>query len=345
MTELTGAVVPVDEQARAAARARSDASVKPLGSLGRLEDVGQQLAAIARRCPPPVPEHPAVIVAAGDHGVHARKVTAWPQEITAAMIQVICAGGAAVNAVAGAVGADVSVLDVGVAGDLPDHPRLHRRRVRPGTADFTVEPAMAVHEAVQAVLAGADVAARHIAAGVDLLVTGDIGLANTTPSACLVAAMTGAAAEDVCGHGAGGDQAQLERKIAVVQQALDLHRPSPTTPLEVLAAVGGLEHAALVGLILGAAAQRVPVLLDGIIADAAALVAVALAPPAGGYLIAGHRSTEPGATVALHHLHLDPLLDLQIRVGEGAGGVAAVPLVAAAARALRDMTAISHIAP
>lgn len=344
LTNLAAQVEPIDEAATQEAARRHAGLVKPPGSLGALERLGAQLAGIAGRCPPPVPADPAVIVAVGDHGVHAQGVTPWPQSITAAMVRVFCDGGAAVNAIAETAGARVAVLDVGVAGDVGRHPRLRRARVRDGTADLSKEPAMAREEAARAVLAGAGLAEELAASGVDLLVPGDMGIANTTAAACLIAAFTGQDPVSVTGPGAGANPAMLAHKVEVVARALALHRPDPADPLGALAAVGGLEHAALAGVILSGAADRVPVVLDGVSAGAAALAAVALRAGARGYLIAGHRSTEPGAAVALAHLGLDPVLDLGLRLGEGTGGLLAVPVVAAAARVLAQMATIGELA-
>lgn len=332
------------DAADAAAR-RHDALAKPRGSLGRLENVGARLSAAAGRCPPPVPSAPAVVVAAADHGVHAHGVTPWPQQITRLMVETICAGRAATSALARTVGAQVVVIDVGCVEPAADHPRLRRRRVRAGTADLVTGPAMTRDEAVRAVAAGSDVAGALIDGGADLLVTGDMGIANTTASACLVAACTGRAAADVTGPGAGADTQTLRRKIDLVDHALARHRPDPTDPLGLLAAVGGLEHAALVGVALAGAARRVPVVLDGVVTNAAALVAARLCPPVTGHLIAAHRSPEPGATAALAALGLSPLLDLGMRLGEGTGGLLAVPLIQAAARVLGEMAGIDDIIP
>lgn len=343
LADLVDQVEPVDEAAMQEALSRHGGLVKPPGSLGALERLGVQLAGIVGHCPPQVPTDPAVIVAAGDHGVHAQDVTPWPQSVTAAMVQVFCTGGAAVNAIAETVGARVAVLDVGVAGDAGRHPRLRRARVRNGTADLSEEPAMTGEEAARAILAGAGLAEELVASGVDLLVSGDMGIGNTTASACLTATFTGQDPASVTGPGAGAGAVMLARKVQTVARALALHDPDPADPLGVLAAVGGLEHAALVGVILSGAADRVPVVLDGVTANAAALVATALCPFALGYLIAGHRSTEPGATVALAQLDLDPLLDLGVRLGEGAGGLLAVPVVVAAARVLVQMTTLADL--
>lgn len=342
LDDLLADLVPSDAPAAAAARDRHGLLAKPPGSLGLLEDVGVRLAGIAGRCPPPVPANPAVLIAAADHGVHTHGVTAWPQAITARMVELFCAGGAAVNAIARTVGARVAVLDVGCATEPADHPLLRKVRVRAGTADLATGPAMRHEEALQALAAGDGMVQELVGAGVDLLVTGDMGIANTTASACLVAALTGRPAADVTGPGAGADQETLARKQAIVSQAA-ARAPGPADPVGTLAAVGGLEHAALTGAILSAAAEGIPVVLDGVIADAAALVAAALSPAVTGYLIAGHRSAEPGAGAALDHLALRPLLDLGLRLGEGTGGLLAVPLVVAAARVLHEMTAIADL--
>jgi nicotinate-nucleotide--dimethylbenzimidazole phosphoribosyltransferase len=343
IAELVADVAPVDEAAAVQARLCHEGLVKPPGSLGRLERLGARLAAMAGRCPPPVPAEPAVVVAVGDHGVHAQDVTPWPQEITAAMVGMFCEGYAAANVIAAVVGARVAVLDVGVAGNVTRHPRLRSARVRDGTADLSRGPAMTREEAARAVLAGAGLAEELVGSGVDLLVTGDMGIANTTAAACLIAAFTGAPPPAVTGPGAGAHAEMLERKIAVVAGALALHHPDPADPLGVLAAVGGLEHAALVGVILSGACDRVPVLLDGVNAAASALAAAVLCPPALGYLVAGHLSTEPGARVALDHLSLRPFLELDLRLGEGTGALLAVPLVTAAARLLTDMATITDL--
>ncbi len=335
--ELAGRIDPIDERAGRAAQERQDHLTKPRGSLGRLEDLGVRLAAIAGRCPPPVPERPAVVIAAGDHGVLAQGVSPWPKEVTAAMVASFCAGRAAVNAIAKVAGAHVTVLDVGVATELPRHPRLRAAKVRPGTDDLSERPAMAREEAARAILAGAGVGEELVSSGADLLVTGDMGIGNTTPAACLIATFTVRSPEEVTGRGTGIDDATWELKVKVVDRALALHPLDPRDPLGVVAAVGGLEHAALAGLILAAAVARVPVVLDGVSANAAALVAAEIAPHAIGYMIAGHRSVEPGASAALDHLGLTPLIDLSMRLGEGTGGLLGVPIVRAAANVLREM--------
>jgi len=364
---------PLDEIAAAEAAAHHRRLTKPRGSLGRLEDAGVRLAAIAGVSPPPLPEPATVVVFAADHGVHAEGVSPWPQEVTAQMVANFGAGGAAINVVARQAGARVIVVDVGVAGLLDPAPGLIDRKVRPGTANLAMEPAMSVTEARRALDIGAAIAAGAVADGARCLLTGDMGIANTTPSAALISAFTGRSPAEVTGRGTGVDDATLAHKVAVVEAGLararadgTLRGPSgplsgeqgpsgplsgeqgPSGPLSgeqgpsqdpvaVLASIGGLEIAALAGFVVGAAAARVPVLVDGVIALAGALVAAELAPAAVSYCVAGHRSSEPGASVALAHLGLEPLLDLGLRLGEGTGACLALPLLQASARVLREM--------
>jgi nicotinate-nucleotide--dimethylbenzimidazole phosphoribosyltransferase len=332
------AIRPADETAMAAARDHQARLIKPAGSLGVLEELSVRLAGLAGVCPPPLPEPATVAVFAGDHGVHARGVTPWPQEVTAQMVANFVAGGAVVNAFARQNGADVMVVDVGVAIPLFGGPNLLDANVRRGTADLTAGPAMTRDQARAAVEVGISVAGALADAGARCLLTGDMGIANTTPAAALIAAFTGAGPAEVTGRGTGVDDDTYSRKIAVVAEGLDRNRPDPADPLGTLAAVGGLEHAALAGLILGAAARRVPVVLDGVIAASAALAAAAFAPDAVAAMVAGHRSPEPGAAVALAHLGLTPLLDLGMRLGEGTGAVLALPIVTGAVRVLHDVS-------
>lgn len=339
LTTTLAAIRPLDEEAMAAARALHGRLTKPAGSLGALEELSVRLAGLAGTCPPPLPESAAVAVFAGDHGVHAQGVTPWPQEVTAQMVGNFLAGGAVVNAFARQLGASVTVVDVGVAGVLPelDHPDLVAAKVRPGTRDLSQQPALTRDEARTAVEVGIQVARDLVDAGADLLLTGDMGIANTTPAAALIAAFTGADPAAVTGRGTGVDDPTYTRKVAVVRAALDRHTPDPTDPLGVLAAVGGLEHAALTGFILGAAARQRPVLLDGVIGVSAALAAAAFAPDAVGAMVAGHRSVEPGASLGLARLGLEPLIDLGLRLGEGTGALLAYPVVASAVRVLHEV--------
>lgn len=326
---------PVSAEAAGAAEARQAVLTKPQGSMGRLEHLGTRLSAMAGVCPPPLFVRPAVAVFAGDHGVHAQGVTPWPQEVTVQMVANLAAGGAVVNALARQVGAEVVVVDVGVAQPPSPASALRERNVARGTADLAAGPAMTREQVTAALEVGIEIARELVAEGADLLVTGDMGIANTTPAAALVSAFTGHPAGDVTGRGTGVDDPTLARKVAVVEDAVA--RVEGAEPLDVLAGVGGLEHAALAGFLLGAASLRVPVIVDGVIAASAALAAAALAPEASGFWVAGHLSVEPGAAAALAHLGLQPLLDLDLRLGEGSGAVLAVPLVQAAARILDEV--------
>jgi nicotinate-nucleotide--dimethylbenzimidazole phosphoribosyltransferase len=357
LAQTLKAIHPADQSALAAARDRQDRLTKPRGALGVLEDVSIQLSGIAGTCPPPTPEPAVVAVFAADHGVHAQGVSPWPQEVTAQMVANFLGGGAAVNALARQTGTAVLVVDIGVATSLsglvpegavagdatvitPDQPQLLERSIRRGTADLSETAAMTTDEAIAALEAGITVATELVRSGYRCLLTGDMGIANTTASAALISAFTGSAAAEVTGRGTGIDDATHARKIFVVSSALQRHAEvlAEGDPVAMLAAIGGLEHAGLAGFILGAAANRVPVILDGVIAGSAALVAAALAPTVLETCVAGHRSAEPGHTVALAAMNLTPLVDLELRLGEGTGAVLALPLVQAAVAALREMS-------
>ncbi|NJQ05540.1 nicotinate-nucleotide--dimethylbenzimidazole phosphoribosyltransferase, partial [Streptomyces lonarensis] len=335
--ETLAAIRPLDAQSLAEAWERQRRMTKPPGALGALEVISAQLCGLTRSCPPPVPEPAALAVFAGDHGVHAQGVSSWPQEVTAQMVANFLGGGAVCNAFAAQVGAEVCVIDVGVRGELPAMPGLMPRKVRAGTGDFTGGPALTRAEVLRALEVGVETARDLVAAGNRALLTGEMGVANTTVSAALTAVFTGADAAEVTGRGSGVDDDTHARKVAVVRAALDLHRPDPADPIAVLAAVGGLEHAALTGLILGGASMRVPVILDGVTAGAAALVARAIAPESVSACVAGHRGADPGHLAALTALGLRPLVDLDLRMGEGTGALLALPVVQAAARALREV--------
>jgi nicotinate-nucleotide--dimethylbenzimidazole phosphoribosyltransferase len=339
-------IVAVDDGAAAAASEHLDRLTKPQGSLGRLEDLAVRLAAIAGSSPPPIPEPAVVAVFAGDHGVLAQGVSAWPAEVTAQMVANFGAGGAAVNVLADQAGADVVVVDVGVATDIPPVPGgsgYRARNVRRGTADLSQEPAMTLDEARRALDVGVTVATDAMASGARCLLTGDMGIGNTTASAALIAAVTGRPPRQVTGRGTGIDDTRYELKVRVIEEALTRHAAAPggtgdpADPLTLLASLGGLEIAALVGYLVTGASARFPLVLDGVIAAAAAVVAAAMVPEITGYLIAGHRSAEPGATVALDHLGLEPILDLGLRLGEGTGACLALPILQASARIVHEM--------
>ncbi|MEU9501436.1 nicotinate-nucleotide--dimethylbenzimidazole phosphoribosyltransferase [Streptomyces sp. NPDC048196] len=337
LQETLQGIRPLDAKALGEAWERQKRMTKPAGALGMLEIISAQLSGLSRKCPPPIPEPAAVAIFAGDHGVHAQGVTPWPQEVTGQMVANFLGGGAVCNAFANQVGAEVCVVDVGVAGELPATPGLLPRKVRPGTADFTQGPALTQEEVLKAVEVGIETARDLVAAGNKALLTGEMGIANTTTSAALIAVYTGVDPAEVTGRGTGINDETHARKVDVVRRALELHQPDPADPIGVLAAVGGLEHAALVGLILGGASLRTPVILDGVSAGAAALVARAIAPEALAACIAGHRSAEPGHVAALNKLGLRPLVDLDLRLGEGTGALLALPVVQSAARAMHEV--------
>ncbi|MFD8323441.1 nicotinate-nucleotide--dimethylbenzimidazole phosphoribosyltransferase [Kitasatospora purpeofusca] len=343
LSETLRGIRPLDAKALGEAWDRQKRMTKPAGSLGMLEIISAQLSGLSRKCPPPIPEPACVAVFAADHGVHAQGVTPWPQEVTAQMVGNFLAGGAVVNAFAKQIGTEVCVVDVGVAAELPDAIQQGRttgllpRKVKPGTDDMTQGPAMTREEALKALEVGIETARDLVAAGNKALITGDMGIANTTASAALISIFTGLDPAEVTGRGTGIDDATHTRKIEVVRAALALHQPDPADPIGVLAAVGGLEHAALAGFLLGAASLRTPVILDGVIAGSAALVAKAIAPEVLAACIAGHRSAEPGHQAALAKLGLRPLIDLDLRLGEGTGALLALPLVQSAARAMHDV--------
>ncbi|MFI5531115.1 nicotinate-nucleotide--dimethylbenzimidazole phosphoribosyltransferase [Kitasatospora sp. NPDC051853] len=343
LAETLRGIRPLDAKALGDAWDRQKRMTKPAGSLGVLEIIGAQLSGLSRKCPPPIPEPGCVAVFAGDHGVHAQGVTPWPQEVTAQMVANFLAGGAVVNAFAAQVGAEVCVVDVGVASELPAPVQNGRttgllpRKVKLGTDDMTQGPAMSREEALKAIEVGIETARDLVSAGNKVLVTGDMGIANTTASAALISVFAGLDPAEVTGRGTGIDDETHARKIEVIRTALALHQPDPADPIGVLAAVGGLEHAAIAGFLLGAASLRTPVILDGVIAGSAALVAKAIAPEVMAACIAGHRSAEPGHKAALEKLGLRPLIELDLRLGEGTGALLALPLVQSAARAMHDV--------
>ena len=330
-----GRIAFPDAAVRDAARAALDAKAKPRGSLGRLEDLACHVAAI-RGTPTPGRLEPVVIVCAADHGIAEEGVSAYPQEVTGQMLRAFAGGGAAVCVLARQAGARLVVADLGVREPVDDHSILDRR-VRAGTANATRGPAMTTAEAERAVATGIALADDLIDAGAGLVALGEMGIANTTAASALIAALLRVDPGGACGRGTGVDDAGLERKVATVWRALEANCVSPRDPLGALAGVGGLEIAALAGVVLGCAARRTPVLVDGFITAAAALAAVCIANPARGALIAAHRSPEPGHRLILQALELEPLLELDMRLGEGSGAALALPIVAAALAILSDM--------
>ncbi len=333
---LSRITAPDPAPARVAAT-RLDEKTKPRGSLGRIEALAVKLAGIFGSCDFDTRPR-AVVIMAADHGVTAQAVSAYPQQVTAQMVLNFAAGGAAINVLARQMQAETVIVDMGVVGDPCWPSSVYRRAIAPGTADFTVGPAMTREHVEAAIVAGIDIARELAAGGMRVLATGDMGIGNSTAAAALTTVFTRRVPEEVTGRGTGiGDDA-FARKLAAIHLALAIHAVDRLRPLDVLACLGGFEIAGLTGLILGAALERLPIVLDGFIAGAAALAAVALAPDSTHFMIAGHRSTEPGHDFALRELGLEPLLDLSLRLGEGTGAVLALPLLDAASRILSEMS-------
>ncbi len=336
LSRILGRIRHADARAADRALARQLTLTKPPGSLGRLEDIAVRLAGIfgAER---PIIRDKAVIVAAADHGVVDQGVTAYPQAVTAQMVLNFLAGGAAVSVMARLGGVRQVVVDAGIASELPDHPDLRVLGIGSGTADISRGPAMSRSQAIRCVVAGSHLATEVAASGVDLIAAGDMGIGNTTSSSAIASAVTGRSPTETTGEGTGRTRDELAGKVAIVARALEVNSPDQEDPIDVLQKVGGFEIGVLAGVILGCASSRRPVVLDGFISGAAALIARGLSPAAGDYMIASHRSAEKGHRVVLSHLGLEPLLDLGLRLGEGTGAVLAMPIIEAAAACLSEM--------
>jgi len=326
-------IPPIDLNAQQSALARQSTLTKPAGALGQLEALSVRLAGMTGRLDW-LPVRRAVVVCAGDHGVVAQGISAYPQSVTAQMVANFLRQGAAINVLARQMNARVTVVDAGVAASLEPHPDLVIGKIAAGTADLSVGPAMSAQQAEQSLALGRQVAEREIARGLDILAVGEMGIGNTTSASAIIAALTGQPAENVTGRGTGLGDAQLVHKIAVVERALRINQPHGQVTL---AKVGGFEIGAMAGLMIGAASARIPVILDGLISTSAALIAAQFEPTIADYLIAGHCGVEPGHRIALQALGLRPLLDLELRLGEGTGAVLVLPLIEAAMRTLNEM--------
>lgn len=326
----------LNEAAMVAAKCRQDILTKPLGSLGRLEEISVHLAGIFGQ-PVPVLRGKKIILAAADHGVAAEGVSAYPQEVTAQMVLNFLGGGAAINVLARYVDATVVVVDAGVAAELPSHPALHSAKIGWGTRNIAEGPAMSREQAIKALESGILIAEEAIGQGTDLIGTGDMGIANTTPSSAIIAAVTGEEPEWVTGRGTGISEEGLRHKAKVVLQALEVNKPDPNDTLDVLTKVGGFEIGLLAGVILGTAAHRRMVVLDGFISGAAAMIAHGLCRQTSDYCLASHLSTEPGHQAALSYLGLRPVLNLNLRLGEGSGAALGMVIIEAASRCLAEM--------
>ena len=332
--------------ARTAALARLEALAKPTGALGRLEELAAWVAAVQGSCPPRPLDRVRAVILAGDHGVSHAGVSAYPREVTAAMVHAFVSGGAGANVLARQHGVVLRVCDLGVDADLSGLPaEITRHKVRRSSAPIDTVDALTAAECERALAAGADIAATEIAAGADLLILGDMGIGNTTPATALIAATFGVGAPEVVGRGTGVDDVSLERKTAVIAAALARVDDRAVDPMTRLAALGSADLAAGVGFLRAAATAGVPVLLDGIVSVAEAAVAEDLEPGVVAWCAAGHRSTEPAQQLALAKLGLSPILDLGLRLGEGTGALTALPLLRSAVGLLREMALLSDLSP
>jgi nicotinate-nucleotide--dimethylbenzimidazole phosphoribosyltransferase len=334
-------IQPINPEWLAKAQTRLDQLTKPRGSLGRLEELAAWYVAVREELMPTIKKK-AVVIFAGDHGVVDEGVSAYPQEVTFQMVANFVQGGAGINVLARHVGAEVQVVDIGVNYDFSAMPGLTIRKVAPGTRNLAREAAMSLEETEAAIAVGIELAQENIGAGADVLATGEMGIGNTTPAAALAAAFTGNNAAAVTGRGTGVDDAAYQNKVKVIDRALALHRPDPKDPLGVLAKLGGLEIAGLTGFVLGAAAARRPVMIDGFIATAGALVATHLCPPVKDYLKAAHQSAEQGHQIILASMGLRPLLSLDMRLGEGTGAALGMNLLEAGLKIYREMATFAE---
>lgn len=327
-------IEPVDQDLMEEAQKRLDFLTKPQGSLGRLEELAKKLVGITREKDPKV-DKKVVIVMAGDHGIVAEGVSAFPQEVTPQMVYNFIRGGAAINVLAKHVGAEVVVVDMGIATDLEDDSGVISKKIGYGTKNFAKGPAMTREEAVQAIEAGIEVV--ESIENLNILATGEMGIGNTTPSSAIIATFSDCSVEEVTGRGTGVDDEGLKKKVAAIEKGLALNKPDPEDALDVLSKVGGFEIAGLAGCVLAAAANKIPVVIDGFISTAGALIATELAPTAKEYIIASHMSEEIGHRLMLERMGLTPLLDLGFRLGEGTGAALAMGLVEAGAKILKEM--------
>jgi len=341
INQAINSIKPLDERAMAEARMRQDNLTKPQGSMGQLEFLSIQVAGIKGDARPRI-IHKVIFTLAGDHGVTRKGVSAYPSEVTPQMVYNFLRGGAAINVLARQVGARVIVADLGVASVLERHPQLKDKKVALGTDNMAEGPAMSREEAIRSIEAGMELVEEELTKGMDILGTGDMGIGNTTPSSAITSALTGVDVAAVTGKGAGLDEEGWKRKVKVIQKALALNQPDPKDAIDVLSKVGGFEIGGIVGLILAGARYRIPVVIDGFISGAAALVATSLSPQVRPYLIASHQSAEPGHRRILEHLGLIPLLNLNMRLGEGTGAALGIFLIEASLKILNEMATFAE---
>jgi nicotinate-nucleotide--dimethylbenzimidazole phosphoribosyltransferase len=343
LDKTIAAIKPLDEKAMSAARTRQDALTKPAGSLGRLEEVSIKIAGVQGKANPQI-KSKAMITMAGDHGVVDEKIGNWPREVTAQMVENFLHGGAGINVISKLAGARVIFVDMGIASDLKPDKQLVVKKVSYGTKNMCLGPAMTEVQAAQALENGIEVINAEVKKGLDIVGTGDMGIGNTTPSSAIFAALSGKTVEEVTGRGTGASDEQLKHKINVIKRALAVNKPNPGNALDVLAKVGGFEIGGLAGVMLGAAAKHIPVVIDGFISGAAALIATALAPKCKDYIIAGHCSAEAGHKAMLEYMGLKPLLNLEMRLGEGTGAALGLLICEAGVRTLVEMATFAEAA-
>jgi nicotinate-nucleotide--dimethylbenzimidazole phosphoribosyltransferase len=328
---------PIDRKLLKAASARLDALTKPQGSLGRLEDFAKRIVAITGQEMPPLFRKKAIFTFAGDHGVVEEGISAYPRDVTAQMVLNFLRGGAGINVLGRHAGADVVVIDIGIAGDIADNPALIRKKIVRGTRNIRKGPAMTHDEAVLTIGTGIGLAYEYADKGYSLFGTGDMGIGNTTPSSVIASVMTRTPAAEVTGYGAGIDDDHLGHKIRVIEDAIAANRPDPSDPVGVLAAIGGAEIGGIAGLILGAASLRIPVVVDGLISTAGAIIAYGINRSSADHMFAAHNSVEPGQGIMLETMGLEPILDLGLRLGEGTGAALAMSLIEAGVKIYREM--------
>ncbi|MDY0041018.1 MAG: nicotinate-nucleotide--dimethylbenzimidazole phosphoribosyltransferase [Desulforhabdus sp.] len=336
LEEILEAIVPLDKEWLDRTQRRLDSLTKPAGSLGKLEEIACRYGAIKKDIAPST-ERKMIVTFAGDHGVTEEAVSAYPQAVTVQMVKNMCAGGAAVNVLARQAGASVIVVDIGVRHEFAPCEGLIIKKIGYGTKNFTAGPAMSRSEALCALMTGIGLAGDFARAGYDMLGTGEMGIGNTTASSAIFAVMAGLPPEEVTGCGTGIDESMLRRKVGTIRRAIDVNRPDPSDPLDVLAKVGGYEIGGIAGLIIGGAAYRIPVVVDGFISTAGALIALALKETAGEYLFFSHLSAEAGHRGMLDYLRQAPIMDLDMRLGEGTGAAVAMMVIDAAVSVLKDM--------
>jgi len=325
-----------DNEIIVSTQARLDSLTKPLGSLGRLEELAKQIAGITGK-EKPVLENKVIFTLAADHGVTAEGVSAYPKEVTAQMVYNFLNGGAGINVLASHVGSRVVIVDIGVASDLISNPKLIIRKVNYGTKNMAKGPAMTMDEASRAIETGVEIFEQEFIKGIDIIGTGEMGIGNTTSASAITAVFTEKPVEEVTGRGAGIDDEALRNKIKIIKKALSVNKPDASSPIDVLVKVGGFEIGGLAGIILAAASRKIPVVIDGFISGAAALIAFHIEPKVKPYLIASHCSVERGHKIILEHIGLKALLDLDLRLGEGTGGALAIGLAEVSIKILTQM--------